>query len=239
VDCIGSASQVIARISHVSSILRLVFAMRVRLIRRARLGALVAPLAVALQVLCDTKTALNASTLNQSTLAVLQSLPAGLRCTGLRVPLLPSLAVPAQYSAAFNATLAAAHTLGLAVYASPMENSWGILGGEAAYTRWVGQYAAAFQPAYLSVFNEVGADCDPTCKKRVVAAVRAFPGVPASVKYVGPDAMHLDTSLAEVSAAGGYSGTFDVLSSHNAAADTSATLQHWRQLVAMGNSTGR
>lgn len=186
---------------------------------------------------CDCKTALNDGTLNETNAqSILESLASLMHCNGVRIPLLPNLATPSQYSAGYNATIAAARAQNLTLYASPMEGAWNqIAGGEKAYTAWVSNYAAAYGPHFLSAFNEVGSsNCDPKCMGRVVAGVRAARGVPSYVRYVGPDDEHLSSTLAACKSAGDFKGLFDVLSSHNAGQDASATPSAWDQLVKAG-----
>lgn len=188
---------------------------------------------------CDVKTALNEGTLNETNVDVLLSaLTSQMHCNGVRVPLLPTLSDPSQYSAGYNATIVGARARNLTLYASPMEHSWETVpGGESAYAAWVARYAAAYGPHFLSAFNEVGqSNCDPACMKRVVGSVRGSPGVPSYVTYVGPDDEHVSSTLSSCASANDFHGTFDVLSSHNAGQDSSATPAAWKKLVAAGGS---
>lgn len=147
-----------------------------------------------LTTFCDTKRALNASATAPLVPDLLPTLVSSLHCSGLRVPLLPTLRSPAEYSAAYNATLAWAARAQLVIYASPMEGAWRAVaatGSEPAYAAWVAAYAAAFRPSHLSVFNEVSdADCDGGCKERVVVAVRRALAPPLPL-FVGPDSEHV------------------------------------------------
>lgn len=186
---------------------------------------------------CDVKTALNDGTLNETNVdALLSSLSSLMHCNGVRIPLLPTLASPSQYSSGYNATIVAARARNLTLYASPMEGAWSAVpGGEAGYVAWVARYATAYGPHFLSVFNEVGAqNCDPACMARVVKAVRGSAGVPSYIGYVGPDDEHVDSTLKACKGAGDFKGVFHVLSSHNAGQDSSATPAAWAQLVAAG-----
>lgn len=186
---------------------------------------------------CDCKTALNTGTLNETNAeSIVSALVSLMRCNGLRIPLLPSLKSPAQYSVGYNETIKVARAMNLTLYASPMEGAWNdIHGGEKAYAAWVSSYAAAYGPHFLSAFNEVGSsNCDASCMGRVVADIRAAPGVPTYVRYVGPDDEHLSSTLTECKRAKDFRGVFDVLSSHNAGEDSSATLGAWSQLVEAG-----
>lgn len=188
---------------------------------------------------CDVKTALNEGTLNETNVdSLLTALTSLMHCNGIRVPLLPTLSGPSQYSAGYNATIVAARARNLTLYASPMEHSWETVpGGEPAYASWVARYAAAYGPHFLSAFNEVGqSNCDPACMKKVVSYVRTAPGVPSYVRYVGPDDEHVKSTLSACAAASNFEGTFDVLSSHNAGQDSSATPKAWAQLVKAGGS---
>jgi hypothetical protein len=190
--------------------------------------------AAALTTFCDTKRALNASATAPLVPALLPSLVSSLHCSGLRVPLLPTLRRPAEYSAAYNATLEWAARAQLAIYASPMEGAWrAVAASEAAYAAWVAAYAAAFRPSHLSVFNEVSdADCDGGCKERVVVAVRRALAPPLPL-FVGPDSEHVSASVTAVEGRPNHFAVFDILSSHNAGGDASNTPGVWAKLMAL------
>ena len=194
---------------------------------------LLASTSSALLTFCDVKRALNDTPL--AVPALLPGLVSAMRCSGLRVPLLPTLHSPSAYPAAYNATLQWAAQHQLAVYASPMEGAWRTVGqSEAGYAGWVAAYAAAFRPSHLSVFNEVGADCDGGCMERVVVAVRR--ALPAPLpRLVGPDAEHVSASTALVQSRAHHLNVFDVLSSHNAGGDGSNTPRGWAQLAALAD----
>jgi hypothetical protein len=64
---------------------------------------------------------------------LLPALQKAMHCTGLRVPMMPQLPGPGAYSADYNASLALARTLGLALYGSPMEDAWTTRGGICAW----------------------------------------------------------------------------------------------------------
>ena len=189
--------------------------------------------ASALLTFCDVKRALNDTPLEVP--ALLPGLLSAMRCSGLRVPLLPTLRWPSAYPAAFNATLLFASQHQLAVYASPMEGAWHAVGqSEAGYAAWVAAYAAAFRPSHLSVFNEVGSACNAACMERVVVAVRR--ALPAPLpRLVGPDAEHVSASAALVASRAHHLDVFDVLSSHNAGGDGSNTPEGWAQLAALAS----
>jgi hypothetical protein len=182
---------------------------------------------------CDLKRALCTSAALVPPL--LPTLVSSMHCSGLRIPLLPQLASPGLYPAAFNVTLAFAAEQGLTVYASPMEGAWEQLGSsEPAYAAWVAAFASAFRPSHLSVFNEVGQQaCDGACMERVVVAVRHSlqqqqQQLPL---FVGPDAEHVSASVAVVASRHQHLGVFDILSSHNAGADASNRPEAWAQLA--------
>lgn len=182
---------------------------------------------------CDTKRALDANTTAPLVPALLPTLVSSLGCTGLRVPLLPTLRSPAGYSSAYNATLAWAARAQLAIYASPMEGAWRAFASEAAYATWVAAYAAAFRPSHLSIFNEVpDTDCDGGCKERIVVAVRRALAPPLPL-FVGPDSEHVSESVAAVEGRPNHFAVFDVISSHNAGGDASNTPGAWAKLVAL------
>lgn len=187
--------------------------------------------------ICDTKRALNDSLVPAAAVpAALGALAAAMHCDALRVPIMPAFRAPADYPAAFNATLAFAAARALPLYASPMEGAWRAAPGEAAYAAWVAGFAAAFKPRFLSVFNEVGAaNCDAACMERVVVAVRrALP--PPLPLFVGPDAEHVSASIADVKSRVKHLGVFDIISSHNAGADASNTPAAWAQLAALAGA---
>jgi len=194
------------------------------------------PASAAALRICDTKRALNDSLVPASAIpSVLGALVAAMRCDALRVPIMPAARAPAAYPPAFNATLAFAAARGLAVYASPMEGAWKSAPTEKAYARWVADFAAAFAPQYLSVFNEVGAsNCDGACMARVVAAVRGALRAPFPL-FVGPDDEHVSSTIAGAGAPG-HLPFFDILSSHNAGADASNTRAAWAQLGALASA---
>ena len=113
-----------------------------------------------------------------------------------------------------------------------MEGAWRASASETAYGRWVADFATAFSPHYLSVFNEVGAsNCDAACMARVVGAAGGALPAPLPL-FVGPDAEHVSSSVAEA-AAPGHLDIFDILSSHNAGADASNTPAAWARLAAL------
>ena len=188
---------------------------------------------------CDCKTALNDGTLNETNAnSLLSALASLMHCNGVRVPLLPENSSPMQYSVGYNATIVAARALNLTLYASPMEGAWKSFSGEKEYASWVMQYAAAYGPHFLSAFNEVGeSNCNPGCMGRVVSSVRGTPGVPSYIRYVGPDEEHVASTLKACSSSGNFKGVFDVLSSHNAGGDTTATSAAWKELVRAGGAS--
>ena len=196
------------------------------------------------QRFCDVKRALNDTLTASLVPQALPELVSSMGCTGLRVPLLPTLRSPSLYPAAFNATLVWAREAGLSVYASPMEGAWKASdSSESLYAAWVAGAAHAFQPNFLSVFNEVGAQaCDGECMERTVVAVRrelqqlqqrgsAQQQPPPLPLFVGPDAEHVSESIALVSSRSQHLGVFDILSSHNAGGDTSNTKEQWALLA--------
>ena len=185
-------------------------------------------------VFCDTKRALNDGTVTAAQLAtLLPALVAAMGCNGLRVPLVPTVLAPSQQTAAFNFTISFARAQRLGIYASPMEGAWPAVGGTAArYAAWVAALASAFLPTHLSVFNEVGSACPASgsCMESVVTAVRRALPAPLPL-FVGPDAAHVASSLADVRSRPHALNVFDIVSSHNAGADASNTAATWRALT--------
>lgn len=192
--------------------------------------------AAALRI-CDTKKALNDSLIPAASVpSLLDKLVTAMHCDALRVPIMPSMRSPSQNPAAFNETVAFAAARGLALYASPMEGAWRAAPSEKSYARWVADYAKAFSPHFLSVFNEVGAsNCDTACMQRVVATVRGALPAPLPL-FVGPDAEHVSSSISAAAAAPGHFAFFDILSSHNAGADSSNTLAAWQRLAVLAGA---
>ena len=185
-------------------------------------------------VFCDVKRAINNSLVSQLTLTtLLPALVDSMNCTGLRIPIMPGLVGPAAYPASFNYTLSWARSRGLALYASPMENSWSSRaagGGNAVkYSHWLAEFASVFTMDYLSPFNEVGSKCDGQCMAGVTTSLRS--ALPHPPLLVGPDAEHVATSLALVRASANAMADFDVISSHNAGGDNSNNDATWRNLV--------
>lgn len=182
--------------------------------------------------ICDTKKALNDSLVPAPSMAsLLDKLVTAMHCDALRVPIMPSVHSPSLYPAAFNETLAFATARGISVYASPMEGAWRERPTEKSYTMWIVEYAKAFMPHFLSIFNEVGAsNCDASCMQRIVATVKSSLPAPLPL-LVGPDAEHVSSSVAE-----GHLAFFDILSSHNAGADASNKPAAWAQLAALAGT---
>ena len=187
-------------------------------------------------VFCDVKRAISDDRVTVASLGtLLPALVDSMGCNGLRVPLLPTAASPADFPATLNATLAFARARGLAIYASPMEGAWAAVGGtRSRYAAWVAALAEGVRPTHLSCFNEVGGGCPAsgTCMEGVVVDVRRAlaPSAPLPL-FVGPDAEHVQSSLADVRSRPQRLNVFDVVSSHNAGADPSNDAATWAALV--------
>jgi hypothetical protein len=190
-------------------------------------------------VFCDVKRALADDRVTLASLdELLPALVSSMGCNGLRVPLLPTAASPAEFPATLNKTLAFARAAGLAIYASPMEGSWSAVGGTPdRYAAWVAALAAGVRPTHLSCFNEVGGACPAsgTCMEGIVVAVRralaaAASGAGALPLFVGPDAEHVAASLADIRSRPHALDVFDIVSSHNAGADPSNDAATWAAL---------
>jgi len=187
-------------------------------------------------VFCDVKTAIAYDRVTLASLdTLLPALVHQMGCNGLRVPLLPTVTSPAGFPATLNATLAFARANGLALYASPMESSWHTVGGTPdLYVAWVAALAAGVRPTHLSVFNEAGEGCPAsgTCMEKVVVAVRRALALSAvHPLFVGPDAEHVSSSLADIRSRPHKLDVFDIVSSHNAGADPSNDAKTWAALV--------
>lgn len=194
-------------------------------------------------VVCDVKTALNSSSLDRANAAaLLAALATRMGCDSLRIPIMPSCRHPADYAAGYNATLALAHSMGLLLYASPMEGAWQLVtspasqqavGNAAAkYLQWLQDFAQGYGSllTFFSPFNELSAaDCDPACMAGIVQGLRASNTTAAHI--VGPDVEHVDKALEVIkSAKDHFLGVFDILSSHNAGGDTSSSEKNWQQM---------
>lgn len=161
--------------------------------------------------------------------AVLDGLAGPAGVNGLRLPIVPAYAGPDDYPALYRDILAYARGLGLSIYASPMSVGMKPFAGwsNERYAAWLAAYAAAFRPDVLSPFNEAALD-----NRRIAAItrlVRARLTVP--VLLMGPDRQHVARSVVALRRDPEAAAIFDIVGSHNADRDASATAMAWTQLV--------
>ena len=149
---------------------------------------------------------------------------------GIRLPIVVDYADGAAYPQLYRDVHAYARSLGLLIYASPLAVGNGRFAGwsDARYAAWLAAYVAAFRPDALSPFNE--AAMDDARMTGIVATLRAEVG--GSVLLVGPDKQHVAATIRDVDGDPGLAGLFDIVGSHNADRDGSATAAGWERLVA-------
>ena len=162
--------------------------------------------------------------------AVLDGLANEAGVNGVRLPIIPAYAGPSDYSRLYRDVIAYAREIGLTVYASPMSVGMTPFPGwsDDRYASWIADYAAGFQPDVLSPFNEAGLDNRRIA--RIAALVRAKLTVP--VLLMGPDRQHVGRSAESLAGDPGIAALFDIVGSHNADRDASATAAAWGSLIA-------
>lgn len=163
--------------------------------------------------------------------AVLDGLAGSVGANGIRLPVVPSYAVAADYPPLYADVLAYARSLGLAIYASPMSVGMKPFAGwtDERYAAWLAAYAAAFRPDVLSPFNEAALD-----NHRIAAITRLLRArLAVPVLLMGPDRQHVGRSVTSLARDPGTVALFDIVGSHNADRDASATVQAWSALVAL------
>ncbi|WP_237476566.1 hypothetical protein [Lichenibacterium dinghuense] len=165
--------------------------------------------------------------------AVLDGLLNGAGVNGVRLPIVPAYGAEADYPPLYRDTYAYARGLGLTIYASPMSVGMKPFVGwsDDRYASWIAGYAAAFRPDVLSPFNEAGLDNRRIA--RITGLVRAKLTVP--VLLMGPDRQHVARSAESLARDPAVAALFDIVGSHNADRDESATAPAWEALVAAAN----
>ena len=162
--------------------------------------------------------------------AVLDGLAGAAGVNGIRLPIVPTYATAADYPPLYADVLAYARSLGLTVYASPMAVGMKPFAGwtNERYAAWLAAYAAAFRPDVLSPFNEAALD-----NHRIAAITRLLRSrLGAPVLVMGPDRQHVGRSVTSLARDPATVALFDIVGSHNADRDASATAQAWSELVA-------
>ena len=162
--------------------------------------------------------------------SVLDGLAGGVGANGVRLPIVPSYAGGGDYPPLYGDVVAAVRSLGLTLYASPMSVGMKAFAGwsDDRYAAWLATYAAAFRPDVLSPFNEAGLDNGRIA--RITRLLRAK--LTGPVLVMGPDRQHVGRSVESLRRDGGVAALFDIVGSHNADRDESATAENWAALVA-------
>lgn len=162
--------------------------------------------------------------------AVLDGLANAAGVNGVRLPIVPAYAAESDYPPLYRDVLAYARSLGLTVYASPMSVGMKPFVGwsDERYASWIAAYAAAFRPDVLSPFNEAGLDNRRIA--RIAGLVRMKLTVPTLL--MGPDRQHVARSAQSLARDPAVAALFDIVGSHNADRDGSATAAAWGELVA-------
>lgn len=158
--------------------------------------------------------------------AIIDGLRNELRCNGLRIGIDPQISNPTKYPAVYKAVVKYARSQAMHIYANPLGT--GSFGKEAnQFADWVAAYANEFKPDFLGVFNEASfSDTNyVSITKRVRSKLNYKP------KLIGPDEMHLQFTLSGIQKDDALASVFDIIGSHNAAWDGSATESNWRALT--------
>ena len=161
--------------------------------------------------------------------AVLDGLAGPAGVNGIRLPIVPAYAVASDYSPLYGDILAYARRLGLTIYASPLSVGMTAFEGwsNERYATWLATYAEAFRPDVLSPFNEAALD-----NRRVMAittVLRRKLTVP--VLLMGPDRQQVERSVTSLQRDPAVTALFDIVGSHNADRDSSASAETWAALV--------
>lgn len=152
---------------------------------------------------------------------------------GLRVPVVPSYADAGSYPSLHGRVLDRARGLGFTIYASPLSVGMRDYPGwsDERYASWLAAYASGVGPDVLSPFNE--AALDDRRMASIVGALRSD----SRATLAGPDRQHVDRTLRDLSADPGVEALFDIVTSHNADRDASATAANWGELVRLAGGT--
>jgi hypothetical protein len=161
--------------------------------------------------------------------AVLAGLKSNVGVNGIRLPIFPSERDSSRYSQLYNDVVAYARSIGLAIYASPMSVGMGDFAGwsDDQYAAWLADYANRFKPEFLSPFNEPGVS-----DERMIGIVgRLRPLLTTHVLLLGPDRQHVDKTVDDLARNTAVAAMFDIVDSHNANRDESATRSNWGELI--------
>lgn len=163
--------------------------------------------------------------------AVLNGLKRKVGVNGVRLPIFPGESDPASYSKLYKDVFAYARNIGLAVYASPMSVGMRDYQGwsDQQYAQWLARYVNYFQPEFLSPFNEPGISDERVIS--IVGQLRSM--LTAKTLIMGPDRQHVDRTVESLQQDSEITHVFDIVDSHNANRDRSATRSNWAALVQM------
>ncbi len=167
--------------------------------------------------------------------AVLDGLKNRVGVNGIRMPIFPGETNPTAYPQVYRDVYKYARTLGLVIYASPLSVGMAKYAGwsDAQYGQWIADYVNDFHPDFVSPFNEAGIET-----ARVLSIMSQLGARLSSrqTRMVGPDAEHVSYALGKLTKDRRLLGAFDVISSHNASRDASATAGNWEEIIRMAGS---
>ena len=161
---------------------------------------------------------------------VLSGLVQNVGVNGIRVPIFPNYATPANYSDLYRRIYGFAQRSGLLIYASPLGFGPGAYNGwsDERYAAWIAAYTTAFKPNFVSPFNEAG--FDNVRIRNIMTRLR--PKLGQAVFLVGPDKTSVLNTIQELASRTSVGPLFDIVSAHSAGWDQTATGQNWSYLVA-------
>ncbi len=160
---------------------------------------------------------------------VLAGLSRNVGVDGIRLPIVVTYAGASAYSELYRNIVAYARSIGLLIYASPLAVGRAPFAGwsDDRYATWLATYAGTFRPDALSPFNEAG--MDEARMTSIVTRLRAKLTVP--LLLVGPDKQFVVSTLRDLDEHSGLAALFDIVGSHNANSDITATAENWSHLV--------
>lgn len=161
---------------------------------------------------------------------VLSGLVNNVGVNGIRIPIVPGYATPASYSDLYRRIFRYARRIGLLIYASPLGWGPGAYNGwsDERYAAWIAAYTTAFRPNFVSPFNEPG--FEDVRIRNIMTRLR--PKLGQAVYLVGPDKGYVVDTIQELASRTSVGPLFDIISTHNAGGDPTATGQNWSYLVA-------
>ena len=162
---------------------------------------------------------------------VLEGLKNNAKVNGIRLPIFTTEPKPDTYSTIYKDVFNYARKIGLAIYASPLSTGTGSYVGwsDQQYTKWLADYANYYRPDFLSPFNE--ADMEDKRMIGIVSLLR--PELKEHILIVGPDTEQVHAAITHLQKNPPLANIFDIISSHNASKDHSATTENWTRLVSM------